>query len=105
MQRRLLERQELLVFASNCAGANPVPIPLPTVVRVGSLWAGGDIGLPYSALAPRRPLWHGLQLEGSCVQQRFLERQELLLTANEVAGAQPVPVPLPPIVLVDALWA
>ena len=35
-----------------------------------------------------------------CLQD-FLQRQELLVFVSNVASAQPVPVPLPPVVLVD----
>ena len=39
------------------------------------------------------------------MQQRLLERQELLVFFDtNIASAQPVPVPLPPIVLVGCVW-
>ena len=82
VQQRLLERQELLVFCTNIASAQPVPVPLPPVVLVGLVWAGGNVGRPCTALAPRLPLFLAFQLEGACVQQRLLERQELGLCAN-----------------------
>ena len=59
MQQRLLERQELLVFGSNCAGAQPVPLPLPPVVLVGLFWGGGNVGRPCTALAPLPPTLSG----------------------------------------------
>ena len=148
VQQRLLERQELLVFVSNVAGAQPVPVPLPPVVLVGLsglegmlagrapllrhastlsafqlegacvqqrllerqellvfvqptcqcpasartlatrracrlVWGGGHVGRPCTALAPRLPLFLAFQLEGACVQQRLLERQELLVFGHQ----------------------
>ena len=77
MQQRLLERQGLVLLWYNCASAQLVPVPLPLVVLVGFVWVGGNIGRLRTALAPRLPLFLALQLEGACVQQRLLERQEV----------------------------
>ena len=55
----------------------------------------GDIDRPFAAPAPRLPLFYAFQLEGACVLQRLLERQELLVLFSNCAGAQPVPIPLP----------
>ena len=98
------ERQELLVFfATNIAGAQPVPMSLPPVVLVGYVWAGGHVGQSTSALAPRLPLFKAFQLEGACVQQRLLEREELVVFDTNITVTQPVPVPLPPLVLVGCV--
>ena len=44
VQPRLLQRQELVVFGSHCAGAQPLPPPLPSIVPVGYVRAGRDVG-------------------------------------------------------------
>ena len=82
-----------------------MPVPLPALVLVELVRGSGYVGRPFTALAPRLPLSRALQLEGACVQQRLLERQELLVFGSNCSGAQPVPVPLPPLVLVDVVWA
>ena len=56
------------------------------------------------ALAPHRLLFLALQLKGACVQQCFSEGHMLLVAPFHVAGAQPVPMALPPVVLVDLAW-
>ena len=106
MQQRLLERQELLVFLATCriASAEPVPVSLPPVVFVDLGGVRGNVGIPCTALAPLLPLFLALQLEGAYVQQRFRERQELLVFGSNCGGAQPVPPRLPPLVLVDLVW-
>ena len=84
----------------------PVPnqCPYPCHPSCVDLVRGsGNVGRPRTTLAPLHPLFLTFQLEGPCVQQRLLERQELLLVC-QVASAQPVPIPLPPLVLVDLVW-
>ena len=78
MQQRLLERQELLVFESNVAGAQPVPKPLPPIVLVDLFRGRRNVGRTCAGLVPLLPLFIACQLEGACVQQRLLERQEVL---------------------------
>ena len=104
IQQRVLEREEL--FGGLVATVQPVPVPLPPVVLVDLGWGGGDIGRTRAALAPLLLLLLVLQLEGACTQQRVLEREELLvLFDTNVTGAQPVPVTLPIVVLVDLVWS
>ena len=77
MQQRLLERQELLVFAhTNVASAKPVPIALPSVVPVGCMWVRRHVGRPHASLGPVLPFFVAFQLEEACVHQRLLERKE-----------------------------
>ena len=83
--QRLLERQELLVFGGNVAGAKPVPMALPSVVFVRCVWSGGNVRLSASAFAPHYPLCFAFQLEGACTHQRLLERQELFACTRTVA--------------------
>ena len=81
-------------------------MPVPPLVPVGCERVGGHVGRPCTALAPRLPLFLALRLEGACVQQRLLERQErLVLFDTNFASAQPVPPPLPPLVCVHLIWA
>ena len=101
VQQGLYERQELLVFGSNCADAQPVPPPLPTVVLVDLDLGRGFVGRTCAALAPRHPLFYAFQVAGACVQQRFLERQELVVFGSNCASAQPVTVSLPSVMFVD----
>ena len=49
-------------------------------------------------------IFYAFQLEGACLQQRLLERHVLLLLGRLIAGAQPVPPTLPPVVLVNNVW-
>ena len=39
------------------------------------------------------------------MQQRLLERQELLVLGGNVPGAKPVPIALPPVVLESFIWS
>ena len=107
VQKRLLKRQDLLVFFdTSSARAQPVPVPLPAIVLVGSIWARGNVSRPSPTFAPLLLLFLAFQLEGVCVQQRFLKRHELLvLVHTNVARARPVPPPLPPGMLVGPVWA
>ena len=88
----------------NVGGTQPVPIALPPVVLVDLVWACRDVGSSFTDLAPHIPLFLGLQLEGACVQQCLLERQEMLIFWSNGAGTQPVPVPFPAAVPVDLFW-
>ena len=54
-----------------------MPVPLPPGVLVGCVWTVGHIGRSVATLAPRLPVFYVIQLEGACVQQRLVERQEL----------------------------
>ena len=102
VQQRLLELQEILCVEA--AGTQPVPAPFPPAVLVHLVWVRGNIVRPRTALAPLRPLLLGLQLEGARVQQCLLERQELLVLCRNCVSTQPVPVPFPPVMLVDLVW-
>ena len=82
----------------------PVPVSLPPVVLVGFMWVGGDVGRPDTSLAPLLPLWTACELEGAYILQRLVERQELFVFGGNVAGAQPVPIASPPVVLVGLIW-
>ena len=85
------------------AGAQPVPPPLPPVVRVGLVRGGGHVARARAALAPRMPFSSVSQRKGVRHNQRLAERREVL--GKLVAGAQPVAPPLPPGVPVHCVWA
>ena len=104
VQQCVCEGQVHLLALCDVAGAQPVPVPLPPLVLVDTMRVGGNIRRPCIALAPRMPRFLRFQFEGACVQQCFCEGQTLLLALLNVAGAEPVPVPLPPLVLVDPFW-
>ena len=73
-----------------------MPVPLPPVVLVGSVRGGGHVGRPFTVLAPCPPPSHAFQLEGACVQQRLLERQERLSVNNshpQERGPKPIKDP------------
>ena len=95
VQQRLLERQELLVVCECCR----CPASARTLATPRACRLAGVVGM----LAGRAPLLHhafhsfSLSVEGACVQQRLLNGSMLLT-------AQPVPVPLPPLVLVGCVW-
>ena len=78
-----------------------MPVPLPPLVLVNDVSAGRNVDRPFAALAPRMSLRPGLRLERACVRQRLLEWQELqVFSDTNVAGAQPVPPSLPPLVVI-----
>ena len=58
-----------------------------------------------TSLGPVSPFFLAFQLEGACILQRLLERKKLLVLVGNGAGAQPVPVRLPPIVLEGFIWS
>ena len=75
-----------------------MPVPLSPLVLVGFARAGRNAGRPVTLSR------HVLQLEGACVQQCLLERQELLVFLDtNIASAQPVPVPFSTLVLVGCV--
>ena len=103
----LLKRQELLCLRLLVAGAEPVAPPLPPAVLVDIVWPGGHVGWTHACLAPRLPpcpAGHPGRAEGLRHGQRLPKRQELLRAGLGVAGAEPVAPPLPPAVLVGAVW-
>ena len=71
--KRLFERQQLVVFRSNRTSAQPVRVPLPPLVLVGSVRGRGYVDRACTALAPRLPVFLALQLEGTYLQHRHLE--------------------------------
>ena len=80
------------------------PMALPPVVLVDLVWVGGNVGRPDTSLGLVCPFFVAFQAERACMQQRRLERQELLGLMGNVASPQPVPVPLPPVVLAGCVW-
>ena len=78
VQQRLLEQQEQLVFGRNCAGANPVSVPLPPLVFVGSVWGGGYVGWSFAAVAPRLPLFNAFQLRERAYRSAFVNGRNWL---------------------------
>ena len=104
VQQRILERKKLEVFGSNVAGAQPVPAPLLPVVLVDLFWSRGNLSRPNIGLAPSLPLFCAFQVEGACIQQRLLERQKLVVFGSNCAGAQPGPVPMPSVMLLNLIW-
>ena len=69
------------------------------------IWVGKYVGRPDTSLGPITPFLSAVQLECTCIQQCLLERKELLVFAHtNVAGAQPVHITLPCVVLVDIFW-
>ena len=99
------ERRERLFASNERTRTQLVPMPLPAVVCVGSARFEGYVCRPVATCAPRLPLFLCFQLEGVCMTQRFFERQELLVFVSNIAGAQPVPMLLPPVLRVGCLWA
>ena len=106
IQQRLVKNCWLLplLTVTNVAGAKPVPIALPPVVRIAFMWVGGHVRRSGTSLGPVSPFLNVFQLQCACIQQRLLERQELLVFKGIVTGAKPVPIALPPVVFVVFFW-
>ena len=93
-----------IVTSYTVASAQPLPVPLPPLVLVDLVWARGNIGRPCPTFAQHPPLRAALQVKRPCVQQCFREGHVHLFAGLDVACAQPVPKPLPPVVLVGSFW-